>query len=247
MDTLFLHDTIAKVDTLFIQAPATQKAWFETWAPWIGLFLTLAGWFISSFLTRRNALKSFEEGVLDKIRIEMNTPLMTYHTFLNELLFAVDMLRRASPEDSHKSHDGQHLAPTAEGIAKPLEISDSGLWLSLFEQYSLCFENFSETFTVLRRRHTEIIRKTNKLINEYTQFKPEAKAYHIDTLFKLVNEQYALRDQFSIFLQYECLKNMKRIKRPDFTKPKSGERIVRTKKGKYLVVDPDLETGKLSH
>ena len=256
-----ITDTVIKVDTVY--AFASKKASsIQSIAPWIGLGLTVVGWFIGLILTRVNNKKSFRESVLDRIRIEVTPSLIEYQKWLDllhKMMMEVrtNFIRRFDNyEEARKLIVKQIEAKTSDQATlerltmDDLDLTDLRAYLNggpkvnfykRFQEYEFLFPRMSSMVSSLRERHTDLI---GMLTTFYTGYNPKNildNNMDIDYLRFAIDEARVLRDQLFQVFQYECLSSMDNLDEPKF-KPIHFDAIVRKDDG-TLTISTSPENG----
>lgn len=204
-------------DTVFV-AKATDPGLWVKYGPLIAAFLVFAGWFAVAWLTRRNQLKAFHEGVLDKLRIELNEPMKEYQKWLfdtKDVFASIDLT----------------LPPPQPTIFSKGWREDRNMKLSkLFsnEKIPRVFDRFSEYSLLLPSLVPivkELHRRNGKMMESCADFFQDIDITNNPNFLRIsvlkINRQIMmieqLRFQFFQFLQYECLYVTDKVSKPNFS------------------------------
>ena len=116
-------------------------------------FLVIVGWGITYRLSRRNQLRSFKEGVLDKVRTELNKPLIEYREWLGKTRSEVKHL---SLGDIPK---GEGYKPWRTQLFERLVAnSKSWVWYQRLGEYTFLFPGYKKVIADMEHRQNVIIR-----------------------------------------------------------------------------------------
>lgn len=189
------------IDTLYIVTSSPAHSWGII-LPWVGLGLTILGWFANSSFSRRNQLKSFEEGVLDKIRLEINKELSIYREWVLKWNFLVMDAFPFNPATSKK-----YAIEITNHIEKELITPLS----FLVHQYSPIFKNITPIFEALHNHYSKTLAEFTKFVQKDITTTPIAEN-EIEEMRSKISYQLVLIDQYFNALQYDCLRSLNRIK-----------------------------------
>lgn len=251
LDTLpvipVLHDTV-KVYIL-----KEGFSWDKVLASIVGLIavaVAVIGWKRNSALARQNQIKAFDEGVLDKIRIDL-IPLFTEHReWVLEFRLIVDALTKLNAAYEYNAEHGNPAADPKDSaqrfyrqalgfseIRPFLEKKNTRKWITRLTDYQDLFKPMIPILEVLDAEHMSIRGDLREFIKKYNDKIPDYVAttnIFYRTTNRLENLD-SLRDQFFRFFQYECLKSIERIKAPLISVTPWQDKIIRQPNGSYRI------------
>ncbi len=186
-------------DTLHIVTSSPGHSW-GTIIPWVGLGLTIIGWFINSLFSRSNTLKAFEEGVLDKIRIEINSEITKYTAWVDMLHTQLYLVYQSELETYYEEF------PKLNSL---LQSDQFGSLMNAFNNYQNLFRPLVPILSVVNRYQSKIINEMAPLVQTRPLGKNEARLEEVGNGILQIKFFTA---QFFEALQYDCLQSLKRVR-----------------------------------